>query len=170
MASILVQAAVLALVLGGVYFLFQNTQANLTARGIESGFAFLGHEAGLPIGDSLIEYNPTKSYGYAFLIGILNTLLVSAIAIILSTILGVFVGVARVSPNWLLAQVAAIYVETLRNIPLLLTLIFVYTVVIGSLPHPRSPISPLEGVYLTKRGVFVPRPVVEDGFAIFLLA
>ncbi|WP_428698259.1 amino acid ABC transporter permease [Stappia sp.] len=170
MASILVQIAVLALVLSGVYFLFQNTQANLTARGIESGFAFLGHEAGLPIGDSLIEYNPTKSYGYAFLIGILNTLLVSAIAIVLSTILGIFVGVARVSPNWLLAKVAAIYVETLRNIPLLLTLIFVYTVVIGSLPHPRAPISPVEGVYLTKRGVFVPRPVVEDGFIIFLLA
>ncbi|MBC2860952.1 ABC transporter permease subunit [Stappia sp. 28M-7] len=170
MGAVLVQAAVLGLVLSGVYVLFQNTQANLQDRGIESGFAFLGHEAGLPIGDSLIEYDPTRSYGYAFLVGILNTLLVSAIAIILSTILGILIGVARVSSNWLLAKMAAIYVEALRNIPLLLTLIFVYTVVIGSLPHPRDPISPMDGVYLTKRGVFVPRPVVEDGFQIFLLA
>lgn len=165
-----IQGAVLAVVLGAVYFLFQNTQANLEAKGIKSGFAFLGHEAGLPIGDSLIEYNPTKSYGYAFLVGILNTLLVSVLAIVFSTILGIMVGVARVSNNWLLAKTATIYVETLRNIPLLLTLIFTYIVLIGSLPHPRDAISLFDGYFLSNRGIYIPKPIVQEGFRFFMVA
>lgn len=168
--AVFAQGAVLVVVLSAAYFLFQNTQANLDAKGIKSGFAFLGHEAGLPIGDSLIEYNPTKSYGYAFLVGILNTLMVSALAIILSTILGILVGVARVSNNWLLARLAAIYVETLRNIPLLLTLIFTYIIIIGSLPHPRDAISLFDGYFLSNRGIYIPKPIAEDGFGIFIIA
>ncbi len=168
--AVFAQGAVLVVVLSAAYFLFQNTQANLDAKGIKSGFAFLGHEAGLPIGDSLIEYDPTKSYGYAFLVGILNTLMVSALAIILSTILGILVGVARVSSNWLLARLAAIYVETLRNIPLLLTLIFTYIIIIGSLPHPRDAISLFDGYFLSNRGIYIPKPIAEDGFGIFIIA
>ncbi len=168
LGSVLSQGAVLAIAVGLAYLLFSNTQKNLDIRGIESGFAFLGHEAGLPIGDSLIEYTPARSYGYAFLVGLLNTLFVSALAIVLSTILGVLVGISRVSSNWLLAKVAAIYVETLRNLPLLLTLFFVYSVVLTSLPHPRSAIALTEGVYLSKRGFYLPRPLAEDGFGLFL--
>ncbi|MCZ4352515.1 ABC transporter permease subunit [Roseovarius aestuarii] len=168
--SVLSQGAVLALVMGIVYVLFSNTQENLALRGIESGFDFLGKEAGLPIGDSLIDYDPTRGYGYAFLVGILNTLFVSVLAIIFSTILGVFVGIARVSQNWLLAKVAAIYVETLRNLPLLLTLFFIYSVVLAALPHPRAALELVEGVYLSKRGFYLPRPLAEDGFVIFFIA
>nr|WP_309503298.1 ABC transporter permease subunit [uncultured Roseovarius sp.] len=168
--SALSQAVVLTVVLGIVYVLFTNTQENLALRGIESGFEFLDHEAGLPIGDSLIEYNPTRSYGYAFLVGILNTLFVSFLAVVFATILGVFVGIARVSHNWLLAKVAAIYVETLRNLPLLLTLFFIYSVVLAALPHPRAAIELVEGVYLSKRGFYLPRPMAEAGFSIFLTA
>ncbi|MCV2894264.1 amino acid ABC transporter permease [Lentibacter sp. XHP0401] len=168
--SFLSQGAVLALVMGIVYILFSNTQENLALRGIESGFDFLGKEAGLPIGDSLIDYDPTRGYGYAFLVGILNTLFVSFLAIIFSTILGVFVGIARVSHNWLLAKIAAIYVETLRNLPLLLTLFFVYSVVLAALPHPREAIELMEGVYLSKRGFYLPRPLAEAGFTAFLIA
>ncbi|WP_272002977.1 amino acid ABC transporter permease [Roseovarius sp. ZX-A-9] len=168
--SALSQAVVLTVVLGIVYVLFTNTQENLALRGIESGFEFLDHEAGLPIGDSLIAYNPTRSYGYAFLVGILNTLFVSFLAVVFATILGVFVGIARVSHNWLLAKVAAIYVETLRNLPLLLTLFFIYSVVLAALPHPRAAIELVEGVYLSKRGFYLPRPMAEAGFSIFLTA
>lgn len=170
LGSVVSQAVVLAVVMGIVYLLFSNTQKNLDLRGIESGFAFLDKEAGLPIGDSLIEYDPTRSYGYAFLVGILNTLFVSFLAVILSTILGVFIGVARVSQNWLLARVAAVYVETLRNLPLLLTLFFVYSVVLAALPHPREAIELVEGVYLSKRGFYLPRPLAEAGFWAFLIA
>lgn len=168
--SLLLQGAVLAGVIGVAYILFANTQENLEIRGIESGFDFLWHEAGLPIGDSLIDYDPTRGYGYAFLVGVLNTLLVSALAIIFATILGILVGVARVSNNWLLSKSAAIYVETLRNLPLLLTLFFVYTVVLAALPHPREAIELAEGYYLSKRGVYLPRPLAEDGFAVFMVA
>lgn len=168
--SLLLQAVVLGVVLAVFVLLFRNTQANLDAKGIESGFAFLDKQAGLPIGDSLIAYDPGRSYGRAFLVGILNTLLVSAIAIVLATILGVFVGLARVSHNWLLAKVSAVYVETLRNLPLLLTLFFTYSVVLSSLPHPRDPISPIDGVYLTNRGFYLPRPIAQDGFGLFLTA
>lgn len=170
LGSVVSQAVVLTIVMGVVYLLFSNTQKNLDLRGIESGFAFLDKEAGLPIGDSLIDYNPTRSYGYAFLVGILNTLFVSFLAVILATILGVFVGIARVSQNWLLAKVAAVYVETLRNLPLLLTLFFVYSVVLAALPHPRDAIELMEGVYLSKRGFYLPRPLAEAGFWVFMVA
>lgn len=170
LGAVVSQVVVLTVVMGIVYILFTNTQKNLDLRGIESGFAFLEKEAGLPIGDSLIDYNPTRSYGYAFLVGILNTLFVSFIAVILSTILGIFIGVARVSHNWLLAKVAAVYVETLRNLPLLLTLFFVYSVVLAALPHPREAIELVEGVYLSKRGFYLPRPLAEAGFGAFLVS
>ncbi len=168
--SIVLQTIILGIVLAIAYLLFANTQQNLSAKGIKSGFDFLWEEAGLPIGDTLIEYNPSRGYGYAFLVGILNTLLVSFLAIIFATILGVLVGVSRVSNNWLLSKCAAIYVETLRNLPLLLTLFFVYTVVLAALPHPKEAIEIAQGYYLSNRGVYLPRPIAQQGFGIFLSA
>lgn len=170
LGSMLLQIAVLGGVAALAYILFANTQKNLELRGIESGFSFLWHEAGLPIGDSLIDYDPTRGYGYAFLVGVLNTLLVSSLAIIFATLLGILVGVARVSNNWLLSKTAAVYVETLRNLPLLLTLFFVYSVVLAALPHPREAIALAEGVYLSKRGFYLPRPLAGDGFGVFMIA
>ncbi|MGE4299464.1 MAG: amino acid ABC transporter permease [Desulfovibrionaceae bacterium] len=156
-----------AVVMGGVLFvavqLFHNTQANLEARNIASGFGFMSVEGGLPINDTLLAYEPADTYGYAFLIGTLNTLFVSILSIALSTILGVMVGCARVSTNWLVARLGAVYVEVLRNIPLLLTLFFCYSVVLGSLPQPRQSLAPWSGVFLNTRGIYLPRPVFLDG-------
>ncbi len=153
-----------------VYAVLRNTQANLENLGIESGFGFLSREAGLPIGDTLLEYSPLYSYAYAFLIGVLNTLFVCALAIIFATILGVTIGVARISTNWLVAKLAAIYVETIRNIPLLLTLLFIYFVFLNSLPSPKASFSPINGFFLTKRGFFMPKPLLEEGIGIVFFA
>ncbi|MEH6445243.1 MAG: ABC transporter permease subunit [Oceanospirillaceae bacterium] len=167
--SLLGQTMLIGLVLYGAYYLLATTQANLLERGIESGFDFLGKEAGLPISDKLIDYQPSDSYGYAFVVGILNTLLVSFIAIILATILGVIVGVARVSKNWIVSKIAAFFVESLRNIPLLLTLFFVYTLLLTTLPGVRKALNPFDGVFLSRRGLYVPEPIFMDGF-VFVIA
>ena len=168
--SLLGQTLLLGVILYGAYYLLATTQSNLLERGIESGFDFLGKEAGLPISDKLINYQPSDSYGYAFLVGILNTLLVSFIAIILSTILGVIVGVARVSTNWIVSKIAAFFVETLRNVPLLLTLFFVYTLLLTTLPSVKRALNPFDGVFLSRRGLYIPEPMLMDGFGFVLAA
>ncbi|MEF2230483.1 MAG: ABC transporter permease subunit [Pseudodesulfovibrio sp.] len=156
-----------ALVVGAILYLaaqlFHNTQANLEARNISSGFGFLSVEGGLPINDSLLPYTPADTYGRAFFIGMVNTLFVSGLAIALATVLGVLVGVARVSTNWLVARLAAVYVEVLRNIPLLLTLFFCYSTLLAFLPAPRQSLTPLAGFFINNRGVFAPRPHWLDG-------
>ncbi|MBD1556263.1 ABC transporter permease subunit [Vibrio sp. S9_S30] len=169
-----VRLSVQVLVLGTLFWLafliFQNTQSNLQARGIESGFEFLNQEAGLPIGDSLLVYFPTDSYGWAFINGVVNTVYVSFIAIVLSTVLGVFVGVCRVSKNYIVEKLASIYVESLRNVPLLLILIFVYTVVLASLPHVRESIEITENIRLNVRGLYLPKPLAGDGFLVLVFS
>ncbi len=168
--ALLMQAAVLVLILYLAYSVLQNTQLNLEARGIDSGFEFLEREAGLPIGDSLIHYEPTDSYGWAFITAVVNTLFVSTLAIFFATIIGVLVGVARVSSNWLLSKLAAIYVETLRNIPLLLTLIFIYVVVLSSLPNTRNSWQLTETIVLNVRGIYFPKPLPMEGFTLVMIA
>lgn len=162
------------LLVGAILFvalqLFQNTQANLEARNIASGFRFLSVEGGLPINDSLLPYSPADTYGRAFAVGILNTLFVSAMAIVLATVLGVLVGVARVSTNWLVAKLAAVYVEILRNVPLLLTLFFCYSTLLSFLPSPRRSMVPFGDIFINNRGVYVPRPLFQEGMGWVLLA
>lgn len=162
--GILIQAGVTAGIIYLGYLLFSNTQANLEARNIASGFGFLSVEAGLPINNSLLPYSPADSYGFAFLIGVLNTLYVAFLGIIAATIIGVFVGIARVSSNWLIAKLAEIYVEILRNVPLLLILFFTYGVALATLPTPRNSFNPLWGIYLNNRGIYLPQPTFLDGF------
>lgn len=168
--SAFVQILVVAAVLAGCYMLYVNTRANLEARNIESGFEFLGHESGFPIGDSLISFEATDSYGRAFMVGVINTFYVSILSIILATVVGIVMGVAQVSRNWLVAKLAEIYVEVLRNIPLLLTLLFVYGVVLTGLPAVRESIEFFEGGYLNQRGLFMPRPLPLDGFGFVIAA
>jgi general L-amino acid transport system permease protein len=168
--SLLGQTLLLGLILYGAYYLLATTQSNLLERGIESGFGFLEKEAGLPISDKLIDYQPSDSYGYAFLVGILNTLLVSFIAIVFSTILGVIVGVARVSKNWIVSKIAAFFVESLRNIPLLLTLFFVYTLLLTTLPGVKQALNPIDGVFLSRRGLYIPEPILMDGFGFVIMS
>ncbi|WP_177193245.1 amino acid ABC transporter permease [Desulfomicrobium apsheronum] len=162
------------LVVGAIVYvalqLFHNTQANLEARNIASGFGFLSVEGGLPINDSLLPYTPADTYGRAFAMGILNTLFVSALSIVLATILGVIIGIARVSGNWLVAHLAAVYVEVLRNVPLLLTLFFCYSTLLAFLPSPRMSLVPFGDIFINNRGVYVPRPFFQDGMGWVILA
>ncbi|HVY16566.1 MAG TPA: amino acid ABC transporter permease [Rhodopila sp.] len=135
------------------WYLISNTIANLDARHIATGFAFLGRIAGIPIGESLLPYNPAvNTYGRALLIGVLNTIKVAAVGVVLATILGTLIGIGRLSTNWLLAKLAAFYVETLRDIPLLLQLLFWYTILQG-LPAPRQALHLGNALYLTNRGM-----------------
>lgn len=165
------QALALAAVLAVATFLVMNTLHNLAARNIATGFAFLGHQAGFAIGESLIPYQPTDSYGRAILVGLVNTLRVSVAGIVLSTLLGTVLGIARLSRNWLVARLAAAYVELVRNVPLLLQLFFWYALVTQYAPGPRQALHPLPGVFLSNRGLNVPTLAGDglDGVGLGLL-
>jgi general L-amino acid transport system permease protein len=155
------QILVLGIVGLGVWYLVSNTMTNLEARRIASGFGFLGREAGLPIGEAMIAYAPTDSYQRALFVGLLNTLKVAVVGIVLATVLGTLIGIARLSKNWLLAKIASTYVEVVRNTPLLLQLFLWYTLLQG-LPGPRQAIRFGEGLFLSNRGIKVPWPVWDD--------
>jgi general L-amino acid transport system permease protein len=151
-------------------WLWSNALHNLSVRRISTGFAFLGREAGMPITDTWLAYSPKDSYLWAFVVGVVNTLRVAAIGIVLATILGTMVGIARLSANWLLSRLAAIYVETLRDIPLLLQLLFWYVMMQG-LPPARGAWRPVEGVFLSNRGLVLPGiPLGAGQFAILGVA
>ena len=162
--AIFFQVLVLALVVGFGAYLVNNVLDNLARQGIASGFGFLGTTAGFSIGMSLIEYAETSTYGRAFLVGLLNTLLVSVIGIFFATILGFVIGVARLSSNWLISTLAAVYIEILRNIPLLLQLFFWYFTVLRTLPSPRQSVSIFDTFFLNNRGLQSPAPILESGF------
>ena len=143
-------------------FLTYNAQVNMDNRGIEFGFGFLTQESSFDVQFSLIDYDGSHSYARAYLVGLLNTLLVAFIGIILSTIIGVIVGIARLSPNYLIERTAAWYVEFFRNIPLLLQIFFWYFAALRALPLPQDA-DPIFGMFfLTIKGLFVPRFVWEN--------
>jgi general L-amino acid transport system permease protein len=154
------QILVVAIVVAIIAWLWSNTVHNLSVRRISTGFAFLGREAGMPIADTWLPYSPKDTYLRAFLVGIANTLRVAVIGIVLATVLGTLVGIARLSANWLLARLAAVYVEVLRDIPLLLQLLFWYVLMQG-LPAARLAWKPVEGVYLSNRGLILPSILLE---------
>jgi general L-amino acid transport system permease protein len=150
------QVVIVGLVVLMVAYLVNNTNRNLAARHIATGFAFLGRVAGIPIGESMLPYDPSvNTFGRALLIGILNTLRVSVVGIVLATILGTLIGIGRLSSNWLLARITAFYVETLRDIPVLLQLLFWYTLLHG-LPPPRQSLRIGSAVFLSNRGIKLP--------------
>ncbi|WP_407295708.1 amino acid ABC transporter permease [Stutzerimonas zhaodongensis] len=166
----LFQVIAVITVVGIGWFLFHNTQTNLANRGITSGFGFLNNAAGFGISQHLIDYTESDSYGRVFWVGLLNTLLVSIVGIILATILGFILGVARLSPNWLVRKIATVYIETFRNIPPLLQIFFVYFAVIGPLPGPRESLSLWDVVFINNRGVQMPAPSAGEGFWPFWIA
>ena len=160
--------AVLAVVALG-WYLFHNTQSNLAQRGILSGFGFLEQSAGVGIPQHLIDYTESDSYGRVFLIGLLNTLLVSVIGIVLATLLGFVIGVARLSPNWLVNKLATVYIEIFRNIPPLLQIFFWYFAVLLPLPGPKQSLSIGDTFFLSNRGLNMPAPSMAEGFWPFLI-
>lgn len=154
--AIIYQVTLIAVVIAIGVFLVSNTLANLAARGIQSGYGFLDVRAGFDIGEGIIEYTNDDTYGRALLVGILNTIKVAFFGIILATIVGIIMGIARLSSNWLVAKFASVYVEVLRNIPLLLHLFFLYGLLINILPRPRDSWTPLPGVFFSNRGLKYP--------------
>jgi general L-amino acid transport system permease protein len=151
-----------ALVVGiGLLFYLATTNAidNLRAARIASGFGFLSSTSGFDVNQTLVPYNATSTYGQAFLVGLLNTLLVAVIGCILATFLGFAMGIARLSSNWIVAKTAMVYVEVIRNLPLLLQLLFWYIAVLRPLPDARNSVSMGAGFFLNNRGLFVPRPL-----------
>ncbi|CCG09785.1 amino acid ABC transporter permease [Pararhodospirillum photometricum] len=150
--------------------LFDNTLTNMAQRGIATGFGFLERTSGFAILMSLVPYDDTMSYGRTFMVGLLNTLLVSALGIVVSTVIGFIVGISRLSRNWLISRLALAYVEVLRNIPLLLQVFFWYFAVLRSLPGPRDSHALGDSLFLNNRGLYIPRPVAEDGLGLVFLA
>lgn len=158
------QVAFVLLVVVAGSFLLGNLSTAMRQRGLASGFDFVNLQSGFEIGEGLISYRPSDTYGRAIAVGLLNTLLVSVLGIVLSTVLGVVVGVARISSNWLVSRMAAVYVEIIRNTPLLVQLIFIYFGVFLSLPQVADSVE-LWGIgFASRRGLFLPRPVPSATF------
>lgn len=153
----------LAFVLG--YALY-NISTNLSKAGITTGFGFLSEPAGFDISQTLIEYSSQSTYADALVVGILNTLLVSVLGIIFSSFFGFFLGVIRLSPNWLVSRMAAAYTEIIRNIPLLLQVLFWYLAILAPLPGPRQAFDFSGIIFLCNRGLQLPKPLLEQGFNI----
>jgi general L-amino acid transport system permease protein len=153
MRAIIYQIAAIGLVGLLGYYLFTNTVANLQRQSIATGFGFLGKEASFEIGESLIPYSAADTYLKALLVGVLNTIKVAFIGIVLTVILGTFLGIARLSTNWLIAKLAAVYIEVMQDIPILLQLFFWYSFFYDILPAPRDAIEPITGVFMSNRGL-----------------
>ena len=169
--SIAYQAILCAIILFLAYSAFQNAADNLARARIASGFDFWNNTAGFDISQTLIAYSPqVSSYGRAFWVGLLNTLLVAAIGIVLATILGFIVGIARLSRNYLVSRIAAGYVEVIRNLPLLLQLLFWYNAVLRALPDVRESATIPGGVLLNNRGLFLPQASLNRGGLALLIA
>ncbi|WP_036536686.1 amino acid ABC transporter permease [Oceanobacter kriegii] len=155
------------------YFLLTiigNTLANMEARGIKTGFDFLTTTAGFDILMSLIPYDASYTYLDTFYVGLLNTVLVSAIGIVLATIVGFIMGVAYFSPNWLIRKASVVYVETFRNIPLLLQVFFWYFAVLAALPNARNSLNLGDAFFLNIRGLYLPKPLEEPGAMVVYVA
>ena len=165
--SIIPQLLTLLFVVAVIGFFTINAQLNMEERGIDFGYGFLNQESSFDVQFSLIEYDGSHSYAKAYLVGLLNTILVSVLGIIFCTIIGVIIGIARLSPNYLIRNTAAWYVEFFRNVPLLLQIFFWYYAALRALPLPENT-EPLFGVtYLTVKGYYIPRLIWEN-FDIFI--
>ncbi len=141
-----------------LWFLISNTLHNLEVRKIATGWGFLSREAGFAIGETPIEYGPENSYGRAIVVGMVNTLRVAVIGIVLATILGTFIGIGRLSKNWLIAKVCSVYVEFMRNLPLLVQLFFWWALFQDAFPGPRQALEPITGFFFSNRGIKMPIP------------
>lgn len=162
------------LVIGAVIFagvtIVNNTIFNLEKQGIASGFGFLDTTAGFAIITHLIEYSEESTYGRVFFVGLLNTILIAFIGVVIATILGFIIGVARLSHNWIIAKIATVYIEIIRNVPLLLQIFFWYFGVLRQLPGPKQSVEVFGTFFLNNRGVYSPNPLPEDGFGFVWIA
>src|SRR6266404_389443 len=153
-----------------VFEIIANARTNLATQRITSGFGFLDQTAGFDVNQTLIAYSGSSSYFRVFLVGLLNTLMVSVIGIFFATIIGFTVALGRLSPNWLLARIAGGYVELVRNLPPLFQILFWYLAVLAALPNPRQSISIFDSVFVSNRGLVIPKPIANPGFEPFVAA
>ena len=160
------QAILLVLIVFFFYEAISNAVVNLRAAKIASGFGFWNNTAGFDVNQTLIPFssNDGSTYGRAFFVGLLNTLVVAAIGIVLATVLGFIMGIARLSKNWIISKVAAIYVEVVRNTPLLLQLLVWYNAVLKPLPEPRNSVAIPGNIFLNNRGLVLPAPIAGENF------
>lgn len=166
----LYQIIAIVVVLGMAGYLVHNTVINLASRGITSGFGFLERSAGFGIVQHLIDYSEGDTYARVFLVGLTNTLLVSALCIVFASLLGFFIGLSRLSDNWLLRKISTIYIETFRNIPPLLQIFFWYFAVLRNLPGPRQAASAFDLAFVSNRGLYIPWPQYAVGTWPFVIA
>ncbi|WP_028346153.1 amino acid ABC transporter permease [Bradyrhizobium murdochi] len=152
------------------YEIVANARANLQAQRITAGFGFLANNAGFDVSQSLIPYSGSDPYTRVFVVGLLNTLLVSVIGIFFATLIGFLIALGRLSPNWLLARISGGYVELIRNLPLLFQILFWYLAVLAALPNPRQSISVFDSFFLSNRGLVIPKPIGQAGFEPFVVA
>jgi len=164
------QAVLIAVIVYLIWALVDNTVRNLAARKIASGFGFLNTTASFGINQVLTDYTEESSYGAAFIVGLLNTLLVAGVGVFLATLIGFSVGIMRLSKNWVVAKIATVYVETLRNIPLLLQIFFWYFAVLRAMPSKRSKASLFDVFHINVTGIWMPKPLPQDGFNIVIIA
>ncbi|WP_237929902.1 amino acid ABC transporter permease [Buttiauxella sp. S19-1] len=166
----LYQIIAVVIVAGIAIYLIHNTVTNLSNRGITSGFAFLDRSAGFGIVQHLIDYEQGDTYGRVFVVGLLNTLLVSSLCIVFASFIGFFLGLARLSDNWLLRKLSTFYIETFRNIPPLLQIFFWYFAVLRNLPGPRQAVNAFDLLFLSNRGLYIPSPQIGEGALAFIAA
>jgi general L-amino acid transport system permease protein len=152
------------------YEIVGNARANLETQHITSGFGFLRNTAGFDVSQNLIPFSGSDTYTRVFIVGLLNTLLVSVIGIFFATVIGFIIALCRLSPNWLLSRVGGAYVEIVRNLPVLFQILFWYLAVLAALPGPRQSISLFNSVFLSNRGLVIPRPIENPGVDKFALA
>lgn len=168
--AIAFQVVLVVAIAAFLYWVGDNTVQNLSRANYARGFGFLDDRAGFDISQTLIPYSIESTYARAFLVGLLNTLLVAVIGILLATVIGFLIGIARLSSNWLIARLATVYVETLRNIPLLLLLLFWYRAVLSVLPGPRQGYRLPFGANLSNRGLILPQPLAGPEFWLTIVA
>ncbi|MGP9680223.1 amino acid ABC transporter permease [Halomonas sp. AOP27-A1-41] len=164
------QIALLGGLLATLWWLAGNTLQNLAIRGIRTGFDYLWQPTGFPISESVVTYTPSDSYLWAYVVGLTNTLWLSFLAIVFATLIGLFVGLSRRSKHPLLSRIASVYVTTLRNIPLIVQIMFWYSVALSFFPPPREAVNLLPGLFLTLRGVYTPSLEVAPGGGLLMAA
>lgn len=169
--AIIYQVVALLFVLFLAYYFMNNMFANVEKRGITTGFGFLKNTAGFGISQTLIPYDDgASSYYDVFVVGLLNTLLVSVVGVFFASVLGLLIGVGRLSQNFLISRLSLVYIETFRNIPILLQILFWYNVVLAALPSPRQSFTYFDSFFLNNRGFLSPYPIFESGSGFILVA
>ena len=166
--AILFQVLAVAVIAYFAYQAFDNLMLNIEQRGIRSGFGFLNAEAGFAVNDNFfLEYSPASTNLQAFYVGIVNTLMVAITGIFLASIIGLIVGIARLSSNYLIKKIATIYIEIFRNIPILLQILFWYSIALNALPSARNSINFFDTIFLNSRGLYLPKPIM--GFELYIV-